>query len=166
MRLLWFCFLILTVFEFTSTGVYGQDFEVPVQLIGFPVIMIAVKLSNFVKKLAYAVNPSTYHKRGKRSAFPDEMNVMEVERKLIEEMGEKFCVYENVCEKYAERANKLETENKVLDWDNVFAMYEDKPVDSRKYYLLSVFLGDIVGSPDLCRSLAKRGRSCTNVHKK
>ncbi|KAK6637018.1 hypothetical protein RUM43_010692 [Polyplax serrata] len=160
MRFLRLLVVSVVFFEFFVAVAHAQDFEFPVQLIGFPVIVLAVKISNFVKKLAYAVNPATYQKRSKRSTFPDDGDITQIEKKLVAEMGEGVCVYEKVCEEYALKANKQETENSVLDWDNVFAKYEDAPEDTKRFYLLSVFLGDIVASPNLCRQLAKRGRSC------
>lgn len=163
MRAIRFLIFSLITFDLLLTLTEAQSdpaFELPVQLIGFPVIILAVRLSNFVKKLAYAVNPRTYQKRSKRSNFPDEMDVIQVEKRLVAELGERVCIYENVCQEYAARANSIENENKVLDWENVFSKYEDAPKDNKKFYLLSVFLGDIVASPDLCKQLAKRGRSC------
>lgn len=54
---IWMILLIL-LFESSMKG-SGQEasFELPVQLVGFPFIIMAVRLTNFVKKLSYAVSP-------------------------------------------------------------------------------------------------------------
>ncbi|XP_034253111.1 uncharacterized protein LOC117652364 [Thrips palmi] len=141
-------------------------FELPVQLIGFPVIIMAVRVSNFVKKLAYSLNPSTYRSRTRRGAIagpeqdvPD-LDPAAVEKRLVREMGESVCVYEHVCRDYAERARLLGARNHALDWPKLISNYNASPESRKQFYLLSVFLGDIVGSPNLCHQLAKRGRAC------
>lgn len=140
-------------------------FELPVQLIGFPVIILAVRLSNFVKKLAYSLNPRTYTSRTRRGAPLAEppLNIAAVEKRLIAELGEHVCVFESVCDQYAEHARTLRGSNHVLDWEQVFKAYDASDANEKRNYLLSVFLGDIVASPGLCHQLAKRGRGCTGT---
>lgn len=58
-----FCLIVsiqLILFQTNLTTAQEPTFELPVELVGFPVIIIAVRLSNFVKKLAYSLNPSKY----------------------------------------------------------------------------------------------------------
>nr|CAD7577837.1 unnamed protein product [Timema californicum] len=160
--------MISTVVPSSEAAPQENTFDIPVQLIGFPIIILAVRISNFIRKLAYSLSPGTYVGRGRRSAtatagpgvvWDSDMDVSEVEKKLVEEMGEDVCIDQHVCVMYAETALKS-TNPQPLDWNQVFSDYESSPVSNRENYLLSVFLGDIIKSPDLCRQLAKRGRAC------
>nr|XP_033321511.1 uncharacterized protein LOC117217782 isoform X1 [Megalopta genalis] len=139
-------------------------FVLPVQLVGFPLIIASVRLSNFVKKLAYSLNPETYASRTKRDLplIHDEeiLDVGQVEKKLVAELGSNVCVYERICAKYATRTLRERSRERDLDWNIVFSEYRSSPNPMKENYLLSVFLGDIIGSPGLCHQLAKRGRGC------
>ncbi|XP_020280301.1 uncharacterized protein LOC109853013 [Pseudomyrmex gracilis] len=159
-------FVVLTLaYDDADEGTY-TDF-LPLYLIGFPVIAISVRITNFLKKLAYALNPDTYVSRVKRAQalIHDEeiLDVEQIEKKLVAEFGNNVCLYERTCTKYAERTLARRSRERVLDWTKVFREYRSSPNPMKENYLLSVFLGDIIGSPKLCHLLAERGRSCDAI---
>ncbi|CAK1593960.1 unnamed protein product [Parnassius mnemosyne] len=137
-------------------------FELPVQLVGFPFIIMAVKVTNFIKKLSYALSPATYRSRNRRELgyvgeSVDPFDPQEVEKYIVAEFGNKACVFERICAHYAVRARSQPRTQ--LDWSDVFRQYKRSQDQAKELYLLSVFLGDIVGSPQLCHQLGKR-RPC------
>ncbi|XP_057657547.1 uncharacterized protein LOC130894638 [Diorhabda carinulata] len=138
-------------------------FELPVELVGFPVIIMAVRLSNFVKKLAYSLNPNTY-RRTRRAILSDELiNMIEAEKRLVSELGENVCIYPKVCLHHAEKARKSNGRQEVvIDWDEIFSNYKASSQKHKEFYLLSVFLGDFIQSPKFCNQLIKRGRACVD----
>ncbi|KAJ2954755.1 hypothetical protein O0L34_g3058 [Tuta absoluta] len=155
---------VLLVLLLANCGdVSSQDtpFELPVQLVGFPFIVLSVRLTNFLKKLSYSVSPATYRARNRRELTLEQsgepFDAQEVEKYIVGEFGARACVFERVCTHYAARAQAHPRPQ--LDWPDVFSQYKRSPDQAKEYYLLSVFLGDIVGSPQLCHQLGKR-RSC------
>jgi hypothetical protein len=48
------------------------------------------------------------------------LDVGDVEKKLIAELGENVCIYERICAKYAEITLQKRSRERVLDWDIVF----------------------------------------------
>ncbi|XP_050435995.1 uncharacterized protein LOC126842848 [Adelges cooleyi] len=152
-----------------TTGVRAQDspFELPVQLIGFPVIIMAVKMSNFVKKLAYSLSPSTYRRsKAKRDVSgaiaAGGLDTVKAQEMILKEMGPDACVYEKVCKAYAEAtalAKKGDKEDK-MDWEKIISGYMETGESKKKYYMLSVFLGDVLGSPEFCTRIVKKIKRC------
>ncbi|KAK0075899.1 hypothetical protein PV325_006186 [Microctonus aethiopoides] len=139
------------------------SFELPVELVGFPVIIAAVRISTFIRKLAYALNPQTYFSRSKRFAITHDEEILDVaqaDKELVAELGGNYCIYERTCVKYASNTLRRGHRDRNFDWNEIFSHYKTSPDPMKDNYLLSVFLGDIVGSPRLCRQLSKRGRTC------
>ena len=48
------------------------------------------------------------------------LDVGQVEKKLISELGSNVCVYERICAKYAAQTLQKRNRERALDWDVVF----------------------------------------------
>ncbi|KAL5234262.1 hypothetical protein ACI65C_001672 [Semiaphis heraclei] len=173
--------LMFGVLDLNRAEVRAQEspFELPVQLIGFPVIIAAVKMSNFVKKLAYALNPSTYRRKAKRdlqgmtsaTTTLSSLDVLKAQEMILKEMGPDVCVYEKVCSAYAEAAvltkkdhNSGKSRVDRIDWEKIISGYMETGQAKKKYYMLSVFLGDVLGSPEFCSRIARKIKRCDVKH--
>ncbi|XP_053676292.1 uncharacterized protein LOC128726504 [Anopheles nili] len=162
-------FVLLSASDFNDhrAVVQAQEplFELPVQLIGFPVIILSVRLANFAKKLAYSLNPKTYQSRSRRETLsgttlqPEELSrlaidVVQAERKILHEFGPKACIEEEPCRSHAVRSARLD--NYQPDWDDILNNYKAQSTGMKQWYLLSVFLGDYLRDVQFCKQLAKR----------
>ncbi|XP_059051932.1 uncharacterized protein LOC131846611 [Achroia grisella] len=164
---LYFVAIKVLLMFYLCSEVNSQEtlFELPVQLVGFPAITASVRLTNFLKKLTYSLNPTTYRSRNRRelsylSDTIEPFDALEVEKYIVGEFGARACVFERVCARYAARAQAQPRPQ--LDWPDVFSQYKRSSDQAKEFYLLSVFLGDIVGSPQLCHQLGKR-RGCDDA---
>ncbi|XP_013147658.1 PREDICTED: uncharacterized protein LOC106110379 isoform X1 [Papilio polytes] len=158
----WMCVTFLVLHCVLEGSSEQTAFELPVQLVGFPFIVVAVRVTNFIKKLSYALSPATYKSRARRELiYTDQsmeaLDAREVEKYIIAEFGAKSCVFDRICSHYA--ANARVHPRQQLNWADVFKQYRQSQDQAKELFLLSVFLGDIVGSPHLCHQLGKR-RPC------
>uniref|UniRef100_A0A182NH82 Uncharacterized protein n=1 Tax=Anopheles dirus TaxID=7168 RepID=A0A182NH82_9DIPT len=164
-----FLFVLLSSSDFNERRslVQAQEplFELPVQLIGFPVIILSVRLANFAKKLAYSLNPKTYQSRSRRETLsgatlhPEELSrlaidVSQAERKILHEFGPKACIEEEPCRIHAVASARLD--NYQPDWEDILKNYKAQTTGMKQWYLLSVFLGDYLRDVHFCKQLAKR----------
>ncbi|XP_035912029.1 uncharacterized protein LOC118512129 [Anopheles stephensi] len=159
-----FLFILLSSSDFNERRslVQAQEplFELPVQLIGFPVIILSVRLANFAKKLAYSLNPKTYQSRSRRETLhPEELSrlaidVVQAERKILHEFGPKACIEEEPCRIHAVSSARLD--NYQPDWEDILKNYKSQSSGMKQWYLLSVFLGDYLRDVHFCKQLAKR----------
>ena len=69
----------------------------------------------------FPLSTDTYRSRNRRDLLEGpEIDVSDVEKRLVAELGERVCIYENVCETYAEEALDHEAANRIFDWQQIF----------------------------------------------
>ncbi|XP_055533040.1 uncharacterized protein LOC129723097 [Wyeomyia smithii] len=159
-----FLLAMLSSTSYSGSSVRAQEplFELPVQLIGFPVIILSVRLATFAKKLAYSLNPKTYQTRSRRDTpIPTEEDisrlavaVTEAERTILHEFGPKVCIEEEPCRLHASQTRR--TEDYQPDWNDILKNYKVRATGMKQWYLLSVFIGDYIRDVQFCKQLAKR----------
>ncbi|XP_030372503.1 uncharacterized protein LOC115622635 isoform X2 [Scaptodrosophila lebanonensis] len=138
-------------------------FELPVQLVGFPVIVLSVRLSQFARKLAYSLNPNTYRSRSRRdAAHPLALDAELAQKQIISEFGPHACILEEPCRVHASRAASQRGSSNGgnatphAPWAEVLSNYKVQSTGMKQWYLLSLFIGDAVRDVPLCKHLAKR----------
>jgi len=136
------------------------SFELPVQLVGFPVIILSVRFTEFVRKLAYSLNPRTYMGRSRRHVrdFSVEtsqaaINAAIAEKQILSDLGPKACVMEEPCKIHATRKAKRGAQP---EWSDILSNYKTQSNGMKQWYLLSVFIGDEIRDAALCKQLSKR----------
>lgn len=159
--------LLVLLLEFVEEGLAQNAdplFELPVQLVGFPVIVLSVRLSQFAKKLAYSLNPNTYRSRSRRDAsHPLALDSELAQKEILREFGPRACILEEPCRVHASRPGSQRRplgDGKATahaPWAEVLRNYKVQSTGGMKqWYLLSLFIGDAVRDVPLCKHLAKR----------
>ncbi|XP_062709837.1 uncharacterized protein LOC109419680 [Aedes albopictus] len=167
-----FLVALLSTTSYSGTSVKAQEplFELPVQLIGFPVIILSVRLANFAKKLAYSVNPKTYQSRSRRETLAGAgelteeeisrmaVDIAQAERRILHEFGPKACIEEEPCRLHAVRSTRTAAApgDYQPDWNDILKNYKVRASGMKQWYLLSVFIGDYIRDVQFCKQLAKR----------
>ncbi|TDG47631.1 hypothetical protein AWZ03_005929 [Drosophila navojoa] len=159
--------LLVLLLDYVEQGLAQNPdplFELPVQLVGFPVIVLSVRLSQFAKKLAYSLNPNTYRSRSRRDAGqPHALDAELAKKEILREFGPQACILEEPCRMHAARSASQRRSGFAgnaaphAPWSEVLRNYKVQSTGGLKqWYLLSVFIGDAVRDVPLCKHLAKR----------
>ncbi|BFF97579.1 uncharacterized protein DMAD_05963 [Drosophila madeirensis] len=164
------CVLLVLLLDYVEQGLAQNPdplFELPVQLVGFPVIVLSVRLSQFARKLAYSLSPSTYRTRSRRDiAHPLALDAELAQKQILSAFGPRACILEEPCRVHASRAAGSDRRTPGngrakphAAWSEVLSNYKVQSSNDggmKQWYLLSLFIGDAVRDVPLCKHLAKR----------